>query len=155
VGYAVCRDNANNTRKKAAERERERGGAGAGAGSVSNDAPDDDDDVELPACLGVQIIRAAAATPAAMPMRGAGGLSNAGSAKQPQQKPQPQPPPQQPRHAPLARGRGADAAPPPSSPAVPELLPSLLDAVDKFERSARRVAMRMGSNLVSIFGGRE
>ena len=160
VGYAVCRDNANNTRKKAAERERERerGGAGAGAGSVSNDAPDDDDDdVELPACLGVQIIRAAAATPAAMPMRGAGGLSNAGSAKQPQQKPQPQPPPQQPRRAPLARGRGADAAaaPPPSLPAVPELLPSLLDAVDKFERSARRVAMRMGSNLVSIFGGRE
>ena len=145
VGYAVCRDGANQKKKKSEDaEERKRGGA-----STSRNSNDDDDDVELPACLGIQIIRAAAATPAAMPMRGTAtaGMANENSSSSDGKTPPPQ---QQPRRAPLARNAAANA--PPS--AAPEL-PSLLDALDKWEKSARRVAVRMGSNLVSIFGGRE
>lgn len=148
VGYAVCRDGAN----KKKEDKVNRGGAG-GAGAAGSGRNLDDDDVELPACLGVHIIRAAAATPAAMPMRGGatGMASTSGNSSERQQQRKPLQPQQQPRRAPLARSSNANT----SSPTPAPELPSLLDALDKWEKSARRVAMRMGSNLVSIFGGRE
>lgn len=145
VGYAVCRDGAN-SKNKAEQQGRGRPGAGGPAISGRSNDLDGDDDVELPACLGLQIIRAAAATPAAMPMRGTatGMASDSSSSSEKQQQPQQQ----QPRRAPLARRSNANTSPAPE-------LPSLLDALDKWEKSARRVAVRMGSNLLSIFGGRE
>ena len=82
--------------------------------------------------------------------------NDSNSAKQQQQQPQQKPPPQQqPRRAPLAaRGNANSQQPSSTAAAVPELA-SLLDALEKFEKSARRVATRMGSNLVSLFGGKE